>query len=133
MYCSFLLQARLLILLLYQYLFACNQFLAKLKGDGRLCVLKEFSRSDEALIEHEASVLSTLKHPFVVSIEAVFKDRPKAEREWHKAYIQLPYYEGGTLREWVQSSERTPWELECVFRQIVQGLGYIHSQRIVHR
>ena len=113
-------------------------------------------------------MLSSLDHPFVVSIEAVFKDRSKTERDWHKAYIQFPYFEvlhyaefdvlllpfwwvvfslvflttcgqllfsikNGTLRDFFNSPDRTPWELECIFRQIVQGLGYIHSQRIVHR
>jgi serine/threonine protein kinase len=38
----------------------------------------------------------------------------------------------GTLRHWLLSNPK-PWEVQSVFRQLFQGLAYMHDHGVVHR
>lgn len=87
------------------------------KFNRRLCVLKEVTLHNEAtrkVFENEVNLLWKLQHPAIVTVEAVFYDTLRA-------YIQMPYLAGGTLRAWVANNDPKPWEIQSVFRQLLQA------------
>ena len=48
-------------------------------------------------------------------------------------YVLMENMTGGFLFDWLtEDSFEPPYNL-CVFKQIVQGLGHLHSNRIAHR
>ena len=64
---------------------------------GHACVLKRFAVGDartRGQMEKEIRVLQKLRHPLIVELQAVFYDEGDS-------YLQLPYAEHGTLREWM--------------------------------
>mmetsp|Transcript_7394 Transcript_7394/g.18811 ORF Transcript_7394/g.18811 Transcript_7394/m.18811 type:complete len:1283 (+) Transcript_7394:321-4169(+) len=98
------------------------------KFNNRVVVLKEIALNNEAarkVFENEVSLLWKLRHPAIIKVEAIFY-------EGLRAYIQMPYVDQGTLRQWLLSNPK-PWEVQSVFRQLVQGLAYMHDHGIVHR
>ena len=58
------------------------------------------------------NLLWKLCHPAIVKVEAVFY-------EGLRAYIQMPHIGQGTLRQWLLSGPQ-PWDVQSVFRQLVQ-------------
>lgn len=65
--------------------------------EEKVCVLKEYTIETEAQctrFDAELRLLHNLRHPCVLSIESVFYDR-------NKAYIQMPFYDGHSLRQWI--------------------------------
>ena len=98
------------------------------KLNNRVVVLKEIALNDEAarkVFENEVGLLWKLKHPAIVKVDAVFY-------EGLRAYIQMPYISQGTLGQWLASNPK-PWKVQSVFRQLVQGLAFMHDHGIVHR
>jgi serine/threonine protein kinase len=53
--------------------------------------------SSRRRFENEVNILWKLQHPAIITVEAVFY-------ETLRAYIQMPYISGGTLRLWLQVS-----------------------------
>lgn len=118
---------------------------------GRKCVLKEIALTGEEekrSFENEVDLLWKLRHPSVVPVEAVFY-------EGLRAYIQMPYVEGGNMKQWAArggeplcsaSSDFTPppldpdapvpmpppWKTRAVFRQLLQGLAFLHDRAVTH-
>jgi serine/threonine protein kinase len=86
--------------------------------------------------EKELSILSRISHPLIVRIEAVFYDGIHF-------FIHMPYYEHGTLADWLYGPRahddrprevvRPPWQIQHVLQQVLQGLAFLHQNRIVHR
>ncbi|KAL4641367.1 eukaryotic translation initiation factor 2-alpha kinase 3-like isoform X1 [Arapaima gigas] len=50
-------------------------------------------------------------------------------------YIQMEFCEGGSLTQWFrdEGKDRTREEAVRIFKQIVEGVAYIHSQNHIHR
>ncbi|KAF1328704.1 Pek protein kinase, partial [Globisporangium splendens] len=50
-------------------------------------------------------------------------------------YIQMALYEGNSLQFWMDQRQNVVDSTECmrIFRQIVAGLKYIHSEGLIHR
>ncbi|MBN3320210.1 E2AK2 kinase, partial [Atractosteus spatula] len=52
-------------------------------------------------------------------------------------YIQMELCEGGTLRSWIDQEQdrrqKTKEDAMSIFRQIVEGVKYIHSKQLIHR
>ena len=107
-------------------------FLVQLKssdGLGPLKVLKEITLEEEKSrksFENEVNLLKKLNHPNIVPIEGIFY-------EGLRAYIQMPYLEGGTMHDWANKQRPTLSKIQSIFRQIFQSLSYLHDQKVVHR
>eukprot|EP00898_Chlorokybus_atmophyticus_P005482 jgi/Chlat1/5935/Chrsp4S06260 len=105
-----------------------SQHVLLVKYNGRLCVLKELPLSDESarkVFENEVTLLWKLHHPAIITVEAAFYDGLRA-------YIQTPYIDGGTMGQWLLKGPK-PWEVQSAFRQLLQGLSYVHDHGVVHR
>ena len=89
--------------------FCFKVFAATSPIDGRKCVLKKFLLSDGASLrtfQKEAGILARLEHPNILQATAIIEDVPK-----QRAYLELPFVAGGTLREWI-----TGWDQDGIPR-----------------
>ncbi|KAF9214245.1 hypothetical protein CPC16_000920 [Podila verticillata] len=86
--------------------------------------------SSEEKIRREIAIMKKCIHPNVVRLIEVIDD-PTAR----KIYLVLEYMEGGDVR-WKDSEDRPVLQLDearSIFRDVVLGLEYLHTQGIIHR
>jgi serine/threonine protein kinase len=108
-------------------------FLANEQGTERPVAVKILSpllcRNQKILgrFEREARQLATLNHPNVIKLLAV-------GRSGAQPFIVMPFIEGSTLGQYVRQRGRlSSEEALTILRQLCAGLGYLHSQGLVHR
>ena len=78
-------------------------------------MLKQFIVGDVSKrkqIEKEIRVLSKLRHPLIVQLQAAF-----IVPDGGDSYLQLPFIEHGTLRDWMKE-ERNANDVQMVTRQV---------------
>ena len=101
-------------------------------GSGRLVAIKTFTKKHlknkyaRHKIKNEINILSHLRHPFINQILDSF------ETEKH-IFIIMEYVCGdllGFIRKRGKLSESIS---KLIFKQIIEGLKYIHKKKIVHR
>ncbi|XP_074601814.1 nimA-like kinase isoform X2 [Brevipalpus obovatus] len=101
--------------------------------DGYLVVIKEvdvtfMNASERKLAINEVKVLSSLKHPNIVTFFNNY--------EWNgKLFIEMEYCSGGTLQDFLAQLCKLLKEIEIltIFGQIISAIVYIHDQNILHR
>ena len=76
---------------------------------------------------HEAKAASALNHSSIGVIHEI------DETDDGQTFIAMAYYEGGTLRERIDSGSLTNEEAVTVASQIASGLARAHEKGIVHR
>ena len=101
-------------------------------ASGRLVAIKTFTKKNlknkhaKNKIKHEIEMLSRLRHPFITQILDSF------ETDKH-IFIVMEYICGdllGFIRKRGKLSESVA---KVIFKQIIEGLKYIHRKKIVHR
>ncbi|KAK6993721.1 serine/threonine-protein kinase Nek4 [Biomphalaria glabrata] len=110
-------------------------WLARHKKDKKQYVLKKMnlgkaSKRERKSAEQEAKLLSTLKHPNIVS----YKDSFESDNGF--LYIAMQYCEGGDLYARLKEQHSVPLEERQVvewFVQIAMALQYMHERHILHR
>ena len=109
--------------------------LCRRKSDRRLVVVKEIrieslSASEKADAFHEASILASLDHPFIVKYYESFE-------EGGKFFIVMEYADGGDLAKVIQQKSNSKLfpeeEVLRIFVQIALAIKYIHDKKILHR
>ncbi|RMZ54148.1 hypothetical protein APUTEX25_005304 [Auxenochlorella protothecoides] len=84
----------------------------------------EVTRED---IFKEINILISLDHPNIIYLREYFE-------EGNKAYLVMEYLGGGELLDAVLDiGHYSENEARIIFRQIVAGVGYLHSKGIAHR
>lgn len=78
-------------------------------------------------VMNEVSLLTKLKHPFLVNMSYAFQDR-------ENLYLVMDYLNGGDLRYHIGKCRRFS-ESQCKFfiACIIVALEYLHSNNIIHR
>ncbi|PHQ97967.1 MAG: serine/threonine protein kinase [Marinosulfonomonas sp.] len=76
----------------------------------------------------EARRLSKLKHPNIVGVHQVFEDN-------ETAYMALDYVDGQDLLDIFDEKKRilAPEDLRKILLKILDAIGFIHQQNILHR
>ncbi|MCH9681203.1 MAG: serine/threonine-protein kinase [Deltaproteobacteria bacterium] len=74
----------------------------------------------------EARTLARLVHDNVITVYDVGTLEGQV-------YIAMEYVDGGTIRDWVKRSPRTPAQIIDVFLQAGRGLAAAHAAGLVHR
>ncbi|CAD8131941.1 unnamed protein product [Paramecium octaurelia] len=103
------------------------------KKNGQTYAMKEMSKAliiakkSVNSVMNERSILSNLKHPFLVNIYFAFQDR-------ENLFLVLDYMQGGDLRYHIGrmrrfSEDQTRFFMACIFL----GLEHMHSKNIIHR
>ncbi|XP_051242159.1 eIF-2-alpha kinase GCN2 [Dicentrarchus labrax] len=89
-----------------------------------------FDNGDEST--DEMSLVEPSKRPVIDTTESTDSDRPFIIA--HHLYIQMEYCEKSTLRDTIDhglhEDQNRLWRL---FREILDGLAYIHQQGMIHR
>jgi serine/threonine protein kinase len=78
----------------------------------------------------EAKTHSRLEHPNIVKFHDILQDHATGD-----VYIVMEYVEGRTLARMIgKETGPIPFEKAWpIFRQLLEGIGYAHSQGVVHR
>eukprot|EP01137_Pigoraptor_chileana_P011401 Opistho-2@62209 len=107
-------------------------------GTEQQCVLKSFhlgSEKERKDFLSESRLLRSLRHPNIVSIEAVFiEDGATRYSELPQTigYIQLDFCEKGDLLQWVRATMASNARKQAVLRGALLGLEHIHRMGVVH-
>ena len=107
-----------------------NVYLARNKFTDEKVALKQIKKSSANLlsdgqIKDEIEILKNLDHPDIVRIIETFNTK--------NSYILITEYcEGGELFDQVKN-QLSETQIAVIFRQILSGLAYLHSNNIVHR
>jgi len=105
------------------------------RSEEKLYAIKEFRkrRKNETEKEYvkkltaEFCISSTLHHPNVVETVDLIQDE---NQHWCEVMEFCP---GGDLYAAIKKGGMSPSEVECCFKQILNGLSYLHSQGVAHR
>jgi len=76
---------------------------------------------------HEAALLTRARHPHTAEILAIF-----ADPEEHGFFIQMPFYEKGSLDKWCADHKPDDLSIRRVLAQVVTALAHLHGLGIVH-
>lgn len=106
---------------------------ASAKSGGRIYAVKEFrpKRVGETEKEYQKKVTaefcvgSTLKHCNIIETVDIVSD--------HGHYYEVMEYAPYDLFSVVMSGKMVRPEIYCVFRQIIDGVAYLHSMGLAHR
>jgi serine/threonine protein kinase len=74
----------------------------------------------------EAQTIANLQHPHILPVF----DYGESNGKW---YMVMRYLDTGTLQERMKARSLTLKEIDHFFGQLVDALGYAHSQNVVHR
>ncbi|MBL8910177.1 MAG: serine/threonine protein kinase [Archangium sp.] len=74
----------------------------------------------------EAQLMARVRHPNVVTVHDVAV-------EGARVFIAMELVEGQTLRDWLESSKRSPEEILAAFLSAGRGLAAAHHAGVVHR
>lgn len=102
----------------------------KAELDGRECVLKEYNlrhNSDSRRLVREVLMLNKLNHQGIVKIEGVVMGEQAST-----AYVQMPYFRGGNMKEWLERKDRSKDEIRAILHEVTKSVEYLHSKNIVH-
>jgi len=119
---------------------ASRHVLLKATYDGEEVVLKGFVMHDSDQrkgLERELSILGRLRSDSIICPGAIvegstttsFLDNPSMQTT---VFIEYPFCKGGNLSAWLKT-ERKPWELQGVARQLLYGLMYLHDHGVIHK
>ena len=78
----------------------------------------------------EAAIIHRYRHHAVVELRGLFQD---ARGEGGAFYIQMPWYEHGTLDQWAGGGQLPEWyRVRAVLLDALQGLTHLHSGGVIH-
>lgn len=113
-------------------------YLSTKKGKSEYFATKKIDRktadkpSFKKYFDNEINILKSLNHPNIVKLEEV-------KRSANNYYIVMEYINGGglsnCLKKYMDRHKKAfPEEIvQHLMRQIIEGLHYLHSRKIIHR
>ncbi|KAM5317813.1 interferon-induced, double-stranded RNA-activated protein kinase [Glossophaga mutica] len=117
-------------------------FKAKHRIDGKTYVIKrvKYDTKNKLKVEREVTVLAELNHPNIVRYSSCWDgtdDAVESQRDSPKyLFIQMEFCHKGTLERWIDDRRGTGADKDLsleLFEQIVEGVNYIHSKKLIHR
>ncbi|KAI0244376.1 hypothetical protein L0F63_003650 [Massospora cicadina] len=100
-------------------LYAVKAFRKQRKGETEREYVKKLTS--------EFCISSTLHHPNVVETVDLIKDE---HGDWCEV---MEYCPGGDLYAIIRNGSMTRCEIDCCFKQLITGVGYLHSMGVAHR
>jgi hypothetical protein len=108
--------------------------LAKKGGNDKVYAIKEFrkKKKEETYREYikkltsEFCIGSMLHHSNVVETLDIIRDGS----HWYEV---MEYCQGGDLYSIIRGGQMTKVEIDCCFKQLIQGVYYLHSVGVAHR
>ena len=76
----------------------------------------------------EAAIIYRHRHQCIVELHALFQCSHTSA-----FFIQMPWYEYGTLDTWVESAQQPEWnQVRAVLFDALTGLAHLHAGRVIH-
>lgn len=88
---------------------------------------KESERDYVKKLTSEFCIASALRQPNIVETVDLMQDN---EGKW---CVVMEFCPGGDLYNAIRKGGMSPAEVECSFKQILTGVGYLHAQGVAHR
>ena len=104
------------------------------KGDNpqklatKIIDLRKIEKPAAKYLNNEIKIMKILKHQNIIQLIDVLKTK-------NHLYLIMEFCNGGTLSECLKKNEK-PFSIEIIqyfMRQIIDGIKYIHSKKIIHR
>ncbi|CAJ0930773.1 unnamed protein product, partial [Ranitomeya imitator] len=123
---------------------------ARKKIDDRFYAVKKVQVKDDK-VQEEVKALAQLEHQHIVRYynawfgqddfpdfsESSSGSRDCSRKEWLCLYIQMELCENGSLKSWIKKRNNqnkvNKTESLDIFHQIIEGVRYIHLQKLIHR
>lgn len=89
---------------------------------------KQLAESDEFVkrFQQEARTIAKLEHPYILPVFDYGEENGIT-------YFVMRYLEAGTLKEKIQAGPLLLKEVDRIFTQLADALGYAHAQGVIHR
>lgn len=89
---------------------------------------KQLAESDEFVkrFQQEARTIAKLEHPYILPVFDYGEENGTT-------YFVMRYLEAGTLKEKIQAGPLSLKEIDRIFSQLADALGYAHAQGVIHR
>jgi len=113
----------------------------KINDPSMLFALKEYKLSrvkenidERTFLKHlrnEYQIGSLLHHPNIIETYAFLMTKTHNHKR-RKYFVVLEYCEGGDLFNTIQSGQLGTHEINCNFKQLMDGVNYLHSLGVAH-
>jgi hypothetical protein len=78
----------------------------------------------------EVAIIYRQRHPAIVGIKALFQGSGENKNNF---YVQMPWYQHGSLDKWVDSDQRPKWPtVRSVLLDALLGLAHLHDNGVIH-
>lgn len=85
-------------------------------------------------LQSEYTIGTLLHHPNVVEVEHfIYSDYYKCNIKQRHVYQVMEYCNGGDLFDAIHRNDMTQGDIICYFRQLMEGVAYLHSMGVAHR
>jgi len=105
----------------------------RVKQGGAEFAIKEYrvaQASDLRTCLKEVAIIYRQRHPAIVGIKALFQGSGENKSFF---YVQMPWYQHGSLDKWVDSNQRPKWpKVRSVLLDALLGLAHLHDNGIIH-
>ena len=94
-------------------------------------MLKEYELGDAKQwdkLRKEVRLLCSMRHPHIAALQAVFWQPGDST----VAYLQLAFYEGGDMSQWLSAQNPDMARRKTVLQQLAQALQHMHAQGAAH-
>jgi hypothetical protein len=101
-------------------------------GEAELCVLKEYKLGEaselQALLKEVKLLNQFSQCLYIATVDAVFVVHEPS----YAAYVQLPYYNGGDMLQWLTKTAPEVWRRKALLGQLCEALRHMHSHGLAH-
>jgi len=101
-------------------------------GQAEQCVLKEYKLGEasewKALLKEVRLLKQFSQCMYIASVDAVFV----VHKPSYAAYVQLPYYNGGDMRQCLSRREPEVWRRKALLGHLCEALRHIHAHGVAH-
>jgi len=108
-----------------------NHRIFRVRNTDEWFAVKEYTIGEAGKLQtclKEATVVYQLRHPAIVEITALFQDTGGTT-----FYMQMPWYEHGSLDKWVCGDQRPGWpRVRNVLHDGLVGLEHLHDNGVLH-
>jgi tRNA A-37 threonylcarbamoyl transferase component Bud32 len=105
----------------------------RVRQGGAEFAIKEYcveQASDLHTCLKEAAIIYQQRHAVIVGIKALFQGSGENRKSF---YVQMPWYQHGSLDKWVDSNQRLKWPtVRTVLQDALVGLDYLHDNGVIH-
>jgi serine/threonine protein kinase len=101
-------------------------------GDTHYAI-KEYAIGQPAHLQtclKEAAVVYRHRHPNIVQVKAIFQGSGSEQGNF---YLQMPWYDNGTLEQWSGGDSWPKWtQVRSVLLDTLLGLVHLHAHGVIH-